>query len=217
MHAEKGKPQDRLLKDRTAPGDASAMHVLRLTGRLALLLTVLAVLGAVQAIPTASAQDTQPACSDGVDNDGDNAIDGADAGCGDGNDNDETDSPYSGIKYVTVALPLVTLQGTVNARGVVKVSKLRITAKPGSKVTIRCSGKSCPFKRGKRIMITKNLRLKPFERRLRPSLRFSLAITYPDSLGKLVQYKVRRKGPVRIDKCLVENETSPNAVQDCYQ
>ena len=57
------------------------------------------------AVPAIGPGTTRPQCSDGVDNDGDNAIDGLDAGCGDGSDDDETDSTYAGIVIITVPLP----------------------------------------------------------------------------------------------------------------
>jgi hypothetical protein len=178
------------------------MYLLGRLGRLALLLVALAAAAAT--IPAVSgAQDQQPQCSDGIDNDSDNFADGGDRGCAGGDDDDETDSPYSGIVTVTRALPVVTLQGTVNVRGVVNVAKLLFRADRGTGIDITCQGKRCPFKKLHRTMITTSLRLKKMERKLRPPMVLRMRVGLPGQLGKYVKYRVRRrKAPVRVDSCL---------------
>jgi hypothetical protein len=178
------------------------MHLLGRLGRLALLLAVLALAAAT--IPAISgAQSEQPQCSDNIDNDSDNAVDGADAGCAGGEDDDETDSPYSGIVTVTRAFPVVTLQGTVDVKGTVTVAKLLFRADRGTGIDITCKGRHCPFKRLHRTMITSSLRLKRMERTLRPAMLLRMRIGVPDQLGKYVRYRVRhRKAPARVDACL---------------
>ncbi|MEA2124489.1 MAG: hypothetical protein QOI80_1271 [Solirubrobacteraceae bacterium] len=189
------------------------MHPLRGLGRVVLLIATIAALAAT--LPAASiAQDTHPQCSDGIDNDSDNAIDGADLGCGAGDDDDETDSPYSGIVIHTVALPVVTLQGTVDRHGVVNISRLLIRAQRGSAVDITCTGKRCPFKRVERRMLTTKLRLKKLERKMRPYLHLQVRISIPGQLGKYVSYKVRRnKAPLRRDECL---DQTTGKVRGCF-
>ncbi|MEJ7891742.1 MAG: hypothetical protein WKF94_03795 [Solirubrobacteraceae bacterium] len=61
----------------------------------------MAALALTMSAPGASAQQGQPECSNGIDDD-DGAVDGADAGCGDGSDPDESDSPYAGVKFITI-------------------------------------------------------------------------------------------------------------------
>ena len=179
------------------------MPLLQGLRRLAVLAAVLAFVAALAGPMTAVAQDDAPQCSDGVDNDGDNEIDGADMGCGGGSDDDETDSPYSGIKTVTVPLPVVTLQGTVDTKGNVNVSKLQIRAQSGSTAEVECRGKSCPFKKTSRRMLRTTLRLGALERRLKAPLRLTLRIRRASQLGKFVQYKLKRnQAPVRTDDCL---------------
>ena len=189
------------------------MHVFLGPVRLALLLA--ALLAAAVALPGVSgAQDNIPQCSDGVDNDGDKAIDGTDAGCADGSDNDETDSIYAGIKTVTIALPLVSLQGSVTRGGVVRVSRLVIKAQRGSTVLVSCSGKHCPVRTVARTMLTTNLQLTKFEGKLRPSLTLKMKIGRPGQLGKYVSYKVRKGiSPVRFDACLDPNN---GKIKGCY-
>ena len=145
------------------------MRMIALTGRLCAFVALLAALLTVAPVASSRAQDPDRSqCSDGVDNDADNAVDGADAGCADGADTDETDSIYSGIVFVTVPLPVLTLQGTVAASGVVSVAKLIVRAQSGSTVDIKCAGKTCPFKKLRRVMLTNRLRLSKLERKLKP-------------------------------------------------
>ncbi len=191
------------------------MQAIARFGRISVLLGMLVVLFA--AFPAASslaADGPRPQCSDGVDNDADGAIDGADAGCGDGSDDDEADSPYSGIVLVVIPLPVVTLQGTVDAKGTVRVSKLQIRAVRGTRVTIGCRGHACPFKTLRRIMITSTLRLKKLERKLKPTMTLTMRIARPGQLGKFVRYKVRRKkSPKRTDACL---DQTTGKVRGCF-
>jgi hypothetical protein len=183
-------------------------------GRVALL--ILALVALTAALPAASvAQDeTVPQCSDGIDNDSDGAIDGFDKGCGGGSDDDETDSEYSGIVVHTVALPVVSVQGTVSRKGVVDVSKLTIRARQGSLVDITCKGKRCPFKTFKRRMISTELRVRDLERKLRPKLDIKIRVARPGQLGKYVRYQVRRnKAPKRTDACLDQDS---GKVKGCF-
>jgi len=190
------------------------MYAFRGLCRLLLIMAAVAALALTMGAPGASAQQGQPQCSNGIDDDGDGAIDGADAGCGDGSDPDESDSPYAGIKFITIPLPLVTLQGTVDARGTVDVAKLQVRAQRGSTVDIRCKGKGCAFKKSRRIMITSKLRLNNLERKLRAPQSVELRIARPGELGKYVRYQVRRNDtPLRTDDCL---DQVTRKVRPCY-
>lgn len=190
------------------------MNLVRGLSRFAVLAAVFALFALAWPAAPASGQDGAPACSDGVDNDGDNAIDGFDQGCGGGSDNDETDSPYSGIKIVTVPLPLVTLQGTVDTKGNVDVSRLQVRAKRGSVIQAECKGKKCPVKSLTRRMITNSQRLEEFERLLKAPLRLTLRIGRPEQIGKFVRYTLKRgKPPVRKDACIAQDTQE---VGPCY-
>jgi hypothetical protein len=169
---------------------------------LLVLLAALVVVAATQPAP-ASSQGVETQCSDGIDNDSDGATDTADAGCAEADDDDEADSPYSGIRVITRALPVVTLQSTVDRRGAVRISKLLFRGVRGTGIDITCKGRHCPFKRLHRTMITSSLRLKRMERTLRPAMLLRMRIGVPDQLGKYVRYRVRhRKAPARVDACL---------------
>jgi hypothetical protein len=189
---------------------ATMLKTTSLVSRICVLAGLLTLLAAFPLATVSTGQSDRPQCSDGVDNDSDNAIDGTDAGCGDGSDNNEADSIYS----ITVPLPLVTLQGTVTRKGAVNVSKLLIRAQRGSTVDVTCKGRKCPFKRVHRIMVTSSLRLGKLERTFKPSLTLVFKIRRADQLGKYVRYRVKRKAaPVRTDSCL---DQTTGKVRGCF-
>lgn len=189
------------------------MHVLGRLGRLTLLLLALAAAAVAQ--PVSSHAAGVPQCSDGIDNDSDGAIDGADAGCAGGDDNNEADSPYSGIQVVTVALPVVTIQGTVDARGALKVTRFVVNASRGTVIDIRCSGRGCPVKHFQRTMLTTQLRLKPLERTFSAPEVLRMRLQRQNQLGKFVRYALRRnKTPKRFDACL---DPVTQKVHGCFE
>lgn len=191
------------------------MHLLRAPGRLAALVAALALLAVLAPAASMAKPAKKPQCSDGIDNDTDGAIDGFDSGCGPGQDDDETDSPYAGVQFITVALPLLTLQGTVDGKGVVRVSRLAIRAKRGSTVDVTCKGRHCPFKQLRTTILTTSLRLRKLERKLRPSMLLRFRIQYGnDTLGKYVSYRVRRNNtPKRVDSCI---DPRSGKVRGCF-
>ena len=189
------------------------MHVLGRLGRLPLLLLALVALSAFH--PVASHAQSAPQCSDGIDNDSDGAIDGADAGCAGGDDNNETDSPYSGIQVVTVALPIVTVQGSVDGKGSLTVTRFVVNANRGTVIDIRCAGRRCPFKRFRRTMLSTSLRLKPLERRYSAPQVLRMRLQRQGQLGKFVRYTLRRnKAPKRFDSCL---DPLTQKVRGCFE
>jgi hypothetical protein len=189
------------------------MHLLGRLGCFALLVVALAATAGTLPAVT-KAQDQQPQCSDQIDNDLDGFVDGADPGCGGGDDDDEIDSPYSSIVLVTAALPVLTLQGTVNRHGALDISRFFVRADRATVVDIRCAGRHCPFKRIERRMITTSLRIRRMERKLRPPMVVKMRLQRTGQLGRYVKYTLRRnKAPKRIDSCL--DQTS-GKVRKCF-
>jgi putative metal-binding protein len=77
----------------------------------------------------------------------------------------------------------------------VRVLRLRVRDAPaGARVTIRCLGKRCRFERRRskvKANGTANLR-RLVRRRLRPRTMLEVRITAPNSIGKVVRYRIRR-------------------------
>jgi hypothetical protein len=173
-----------------------------------------------------------PQCSDGLDNDGDGRIDfGSDPGCDSATDNDETNTvqyvlptpppppppplsgsgtpqPVAALKLLT-PFPIVRLRGTVDGKGV-RVSLLTVRAPVGSKVSIYCSGSSCPRRRVAVKAGRKLVRVRQFERRLRGGTVLKIYVTKPGFLGKYTRFRFQNKqAPLRSDRCASTPGTKP--------
>ena len=156
----------------------------------------------------------QPQCSDGVDNDGDGTVDGGDVGCVDGYYNDEAGTPYQAVVVVTLALPSVTIVGAVRPSGAIKVSRFRIRAARGSRVSVTCAGSKCPFRTRTRTMKTTTVRLHGLERKLKPTITLKVRIARTKQVGRYVRYKVRpKRTPRRTDRCFAQ---ATGKVTGCY-
>ena len=98
--------------------------------------------------------------------------------------------------------PIVRLRGVAERRGV-RLSLLTVRAPVASKVSVYCSGSSCPRKRvviaaGRRIV-----RIRRFERRLlRAGTILRIYVTKPGFVGKYTRFRVTTGSqPVRTDSC----------------
>jgi PKD repeat protein len=111
--------------------------------------------------------------------------------------------------------PLVRIAGRITSRGT-RVRLLRIDAPKGAKVSIRCSGRGCPF--GKKVRIARApeartarlVRVRPLERLLRPGVRVRIFVTRRDSIGKYTRFRIRRsRSPARADRCMTPGSWRP--------
>ncbi|MGH8573674.1 MAG: PKD domain-containing protein, partial [Gammaproteobacteria bacterium] len=100
---------------------------------------------------------------------------------------------------------LVEIRGQLEGR-LTRLTRLLVRAPRGTKVTVRCQGGSCAKakvvkRKGKG---RKKLRIKKFERLLKPRTTIIVTITKPGFLGKRTTIKMRAgKSPLRTDLCLV--------------
>jgi hypothetical protein len=175
-----------------------------------------------------------PVCSDGRDNDGDGKIDfPADPGCSFAGDGDETDtviyslptgpgtntstgSGPSGTQTASRApllspFPIVRLRGRVDRRGT-RITLLTIRAPNRAKVSVYCSGKSCPRKRFAINVVNKLVRVKQFEKRLRGGTTLKVYVTRPGFIGKYTRFRfINRRVPLRSDRCAIKAGTKPRS------
>jgi hypothetical protein len=111
--------------------------------------------------------------------------------------------------------PVVRIAGRITRRGT-RVRLLRVSAPLGTQVSIRCTGRSCPFKRKVRAITsakprtTLSLRVRRLERLLLAGVRVRLYVTQRGAIGKYTKIRFRRgKAPVRTDRCLVPEAATP--------
>lgn len=179
-----------------------------------------------------------PACSDGRDNDGDGKGDfPADPGCSSPGDGDETDTVIyalpggpagpggpgppgansllaSGTQArarprLLSPFPIVRLRGSVRGK-VVRVILLSVRAPRRSKVSVYCTGRSCPRRRAAATAGTRIVRMRQFERRLRGGTILKIYVTKPGFVGKYTRFRfVSNRAPLRTDRCATSAGTKP--------
>jgi hypothetical protein len=109
--------------------------------------------------------------------------------------------------------PIVRIQGRILARGV-RVTRLTVTAPAGAQVRGVCVGRrqGCP----RRTIVLRSaspavpVRLRPFERQLRPGAVIRVFVTDGRAIGKYVSFRIQGHGaPVRRDLCVGASGRSP--------
>jgi hypothetical protein len=147
-------------------------------------------------------------CADGRDNDADGRIDfPIDPGCSSPADDDETNPatillpPSSVQTRLLTPFPIVRIRGRSDRNGV-RITLLTVRAPKASKVSIYCTGRSCPRRR---LAITASggtVRVRRFERRLRGGSILKIYVTKPGFIGKYTRFRFRNGGvPLRVDLC----------------
>lgn len=112
--------------------------------------------------------------------------------------------------------PVVRVAGRVTRRGT-RVRVLRVDAPVGTTVTVRCSGRGCPFRKRVRRVRTSSkslaavsVRIRRLERLLRPGVRVRVYVTERGAVGKYTRLRFRAgHAPARTDRCLMPGSWSP--------
>jgi hypothetical protein len=112
--------------------------------------------------------------------------------------------------------PVVRMAGRITKRGT-RVRVMRVSAPTGARVSVRCSGRSCPFRKqvrtvtaGARSTLAVTIRVRRLERLLLPGVRVRVYVTKTGTIGKYTRFRVRaRKAPARSDSCLMPGSWSP--------
>jgi hypothetical protein len=113
--------------------------------------------------------------------------------------------------------PVVRVAGRITRRGTL-VRLVRVTAPVGAKVSVRCAGRGCPFRKQVRAVsagtgkqTTRGVRIRALERLLRPGVRVRFYITKRGAIGKYTKFRFRRaRAPVRTDSCLLPGKWTPS-------
>jgi hypothetical protein len=106
--------------------------------------------------------------------------------------------------------PTVRLSGLIVPRGVRNVLVEVRSAPRGARVTVRCTGRGCPFRSRRRIAETGRVRFSQFKRLLEAGARIQVFVRAPGVIGKYVGFRVRAgKRPLRADRCLMPGASEP--------
>jgi PKD repeat protein len=111
--------------------------------------------------------------------------------------------------------PVVRVKGTAYRRHT-RIRLFSVLAPGGTRVKVRCRGRSCPARRISRHVPAdrpaKVLRIRKLERRLRAGTRLRVTVTRTGMIGKYTRLVLRRlKPPRRQDACIVPGRARPAA------
>ncbi|MBN1529990.1 MAG: PKD domain-containing protein [Thermoleophilaceae bacterium] len=99
--------------------------------------------------------------------------------------------------------PLVRLRVVTTPAGA-RVKLLGVRAAPGVRVTVRCRGRGCPWKRRSLISSDGGVRFRRLQRRLRAGTVIEVFAARPGTVGKYTRFRIRRgHAPARVDACFV--------------
>lgn len=114
----------------------------------------------------------------------------------------------AGAMAILSPFPIVRLRGAVTRTGA-RIELLAVQAPRGSRVAVRCLGRSCPTRRAS-AAAGRGLRFKRFQRHLRAGVVLEVRVTRRGMIGKYVRFTIRQgKSPLRRDMCLKSNSTRP--------
>jgi PKD repeat protein len=126
-----------------------------------------------------------------------------------------TDKLAAGVRLLS-PFPVVRIAGRITKRGT-RVRILRVTAPAGSRITVRCNGRGCPFRKQVRALPAAtgsldgvSFRFRRLERLLFPGVRVRVYVTKRGAIGKYTKLRFRAgKPPVRTDQCLMPGSSKP--------
>ena len=106
--------------------------------------------------------------------------------------------------------PLVRLAGRPTARGA-RIRLLEVFAPPGATITVRCRGRSCPYRMRSTPVTRIRTTFKGFRRRrLAAGALVEVTVTAPGKIGKYAAFLIRRgKVPARVDLCMQHGALAP--------
>jgi hypothetical protein len=107
--------------------------------------------------------------------------------------------------------PVVAIAGRLTRRGA-RFTKLAVRGPAGSSVRVRCKGRGCPKRTGRRTIGRKgSVRLRRFQTVLRHGTLLELVIAKPGYVGKFTSFQIRRRRPpLRTDSCVQPGATTPS-------
>lgn len=116
--------------------------------------------------------------------------------------------------------PVVRIAGSYTTLGV-RLRLLAVTAPAGVRITVRCRGRGCPYRRSGPFVVRESgtrpggggsryVRIRGFPGHLlKPGVRLQVFVAHEDRIGKYTSFRIRRRHPpLRADRCLRPGGTS---------
>jgi hypothetical protein len=115
-------------------------------------------------------------------------------------------APETTLSFIT-PFPVIRIAGRFKGKRTT-LTRVSVKTPRGTRVRIRCSGHSCPFKR--KAVAAKLITLRSLRRTYRPKTTIEIRVTQAHKIGKFMRLRTRRgKAPVRLDRCLKPGKTKP--------
>jgi hypothetical protein len=107
--------------------------------------------------------------------------------------------------------PTVRLVGSIVPKGA-RITLVEVRGAPRvARVTVRCTGRGCPFRTRRRVASTGRVRLSKFPRVLVAGARIEVFVRATGMIGKYTSFRIRAgKPPVRTDRCLRPGASAPS-------
>ena len=106
--------------------------------------------------------------------------------------------------------PVVRMVGEILPTGT-RIKVLTVRAPRASRVTIKCSGGGCPYRRRSVRTRSSRLRVRSLRRVLEPRAKLRIYVTKADAIGKYTSFRIRRgRPPARRDLCLKPGAARPS-------
>jgi hypothetical protein len=105
--------------------------------------------------------------------------------------------------------PIVRLAGSVT-NGFVRIRVLSVRAPICSRITVRCRGRTCPFRRQTKVARRKGVRFPALRRTLAAGTVLQVFVRKRDRIGKHTRFRIRiNRPPLRRDRCLEPGRSRP--------
>jgi hypothetical protein len=105
--------------------------------------------------------------------------------------------------------PVVRLTLRLTRRGA-RITYFAVSAPRGARVTVRCRGRGCPYRRRRKEARGDWTRFRSLQRRLVAGAVIRVFVTKPGTIGKYTRFRIRRRRPpTRVDRCLRPGRRSP--------
>jgi hypothetical protein len=107
--------------------------------------------------------------------------------------------------------PVVRLRVRTTRRGM-RVDLLGVRGPPGMRVSVRCRGRDCPWRRRSVEARDGSVRFRRLQRRLRAGTVIEVFATRPGTIGKYTRFRIRRgRAPARVDRCVAPGASRQSA------
>jgi hypothetical protein len=122
----------------------------------------------------------------------------------------------SSLPRLLSPFPVIRISGRITPRRT-RVRLLRVEAPRGSKVSVRCRGRGCPFRKSVRAISSEvksrgsvGVRIRRLERLLPAGVQVRVFVTKRGAIGKYTRFRFRRRhSPARTDRCLMPGRWTP--------